>query len=120
MNGMSLSKGILTIKYPGHSFLFLGKIVPHGFTNRYWAGMGKNIQGLLIGDDSKFWSFYRNIIRETIHYTGLQLLGVFLSILPLIILMMTIWPWLQSNWNQNATVTITPNDVKLHLLVSKQ
>jgi hypothetical protein len=86
------------------------RIVPCGLTSRYWTETGQNILGLLKGDEDKFWNHYRNIIRVTFRYAGLQFLGVFLAILPLIILMMTTWPWLQSIWNQSAPLTIFPNE----------
>jgi len=95
----------------GTTFYYIFRsIVPHGLTSSYWTKTGQNILGLLKGDEDKFWSHYRDIIRGTFRYAGLQFLGVFLAIAPLAIVMITIWPLMQSNWNQSAPLALFPSE----------
>jgi hypothetical protein len=103
------SGAIITGSILGICFYYIFRqIVPHGFTSRYLASLGQNIHGLLRGDFSLFWKFYRNIIGVSFHYAGLQLLGVILGLIPLIIVMMATGSWLQSHWNSGAPVTVIP------------
>jgi hypothetical protein len=103
------SGAIITGSILGICFYYIfRKIVPHGFTIRYFASLGQNIHGLLKDDVSLFWKFYRNVIGASFHYAGLQLLGVILGLIPLIIVMMATGSWLQSHWNSGAPVTVIP------------
>jgi len=95
----------------GLLFYFLVRIVvPKGLTGRYWSGVAHNVQMLLTGDERKFWSYYRSIIRETFRYVGLQITGLFCGIAPIVILMIFIWPRVEILWNKDTTLVAFPNN----------
>jgi hypothetical protein len=60
------SGAIITGSILGICFYYIfRKIVPHGFTIRYFASLGQNIHGLLKDDVSLFWKFYRHTWPNT-------------------------------------------------------
>lgn len=85
------------------------RFAPSGTTREYWTGVSKDIHGLLYGDEDNFWSHYVNIIRQTGKYVGRQLLALVLAFAPLVIAFFVIGPWIFTQWDRGAELTVIPH-----------
>ncbi len=88
-------------------FVILRKIVKPGVTGKYFKSLIENFFGLLKEED-KFWSSYKNIIRDSFCYAGLQMGGFILALLPVGVFVFFAGEPLLSLWNDNAKLTVIP------------
>lgn len=96
------------------------RCAPTGTTRQYWADVGKDIHGLLYGDEGNFWSHYVNLIRQTGKYVGQQLLAVVIAFAPLVVAFYLLGPWVFSLWDGDADPTVVPENAGILLKTPSQ
>lgn len=84
------------------------KIVPPHTTRLYWLKTGQNIAGLIKGEERRYWQYYFGIIKQTGKYVFRNLVGLAAALFPIFLLMGLWGDDIQSAYNQNAEIAVTP------------
>lgn len=83
-------------------------VVPAGTNRRYWNSVGQSVRVLIFGDESDFWSNYRNVILSTARYVVRQLFALLAAFAPVAILLTLIAPAILTFWNEGADWAVYP------------
>ena len=92
------------------SALIYKSIIRPGITCNYFNLLSRDIYGLLKGEEDKYWYHYRNLVRQSLFYLGIQFLGVALALVPIIFLMVFLNGPIQDNWNRGAFLAVIPDE----------
>ena len=84
--------------------------VPKGTSREHWGAVGRNVHGLLYGEEDRFWHYYWGIVRDSGKYVIRQLAGLALALAPLVVALVLFAPGLLAQWDRNAEYAVFPPD----------